>query len=93
MGEIIVWKRYGTLESIDSRQCLQQHPVECADKTWRDQAPESVVALPVRTNSHQNSLQTILASPIQRGQFRLNCLFCWCREGGSNPHEVALGGF
>ena len=18
---------------------------------------------------------------------------CWCREGGSNPHEVALGGF
>jgi hypothetical protein len=20
-------------------------------------------------------------------------LFLWCREGGSNPHEVALGGF
>ncbi len=20
-------------------------------------------------------------------------LFSWCREGGSNPHEVALGGF
>ncbi len=19
--------------------------------------------------------------------------FLWCREGGSNPHEVALGGF
>jgi hypothetical protein len=38
----------------------------------------------VRTNSHQNSRQTILASPISRGQFSLNSLFCWCREGGSN---------
>jgi hypothetical protein len=40
----------------------------------------------VSINSHQNSHQTILASPILRGQFSLNLLFCWCREGGSNPH-------
>ena len=37
----------------------------------------------VSTNSHR----TILASPVSRGQFNLNCLFCWCREGGSNPHD------
>jgi hypothetical protein len=41
----------------------------------------------VKTNSHQNSHQTILASLISRGQFNLNSLFCWCREGGSNPHD------
>ena len=39
---------------------------------------------PTATN---NSHQTILASPISRGQFNLNSLFCWCREGGSNPHD------
>ena len=38
-------------------------------------------------NSHQNSHQTILASPISGGQFSLISLFCWCREGGSNPHD------
>ena len=48
---------------------------------------------PEQTNSHQNSHQTILASPISRGQFNLNSLFCWCREGGSNPHDLAVGGF
>ena len=41
----------------------------------------------IATNSHQNSHQTILASPISRGQFNLKSLFCWCREGGSNPHD------
>jgi hypothetical protein len=25
--------------------------------------------------------------PFSRGQFILNPLFCWCREGGSNPHD------
>ncbi len=47
----------------------------------------------VGTNSHQNSHQTILASPIWRGQFNLSSLFCWCREGGSNPHDPKVGGF
>jgi hypothetical protein len=37
--------------------------------------------------SETNSHQTILASPSRRGRFNLSSLFCWCREGGSNPHE------
>jgi hypothetical protein len=41
----------------------------------------------------QNGHQTILASPISRDQFNLSFLFCWCREGGSNPHDLAIGGF
>src|SRR5579871_2381079 len=41
----------------------------------------------VAANSHQNSHQTILASPISKGQINLISLFCWCREGGSNPHD------
>ena len=41
----------------------------------------------VEINSHQNSHQTILSSPISRGKLNLNSLFCWCREGGSNPHD------
>jgi hypothetical protein len=41
-----------------------------------------------RTNSHH----TILSSPVSRGQFTLT-FFSWCREGGSNPREVALSGF
>ena len=28
-----------------------------------------------------------------KADFDLSSLFYWCREGGSNPHEVALGGF
>ncbi len=39
------------------------------------------------TNSHQNSHQTILSPSVSKGYFDLNYLLCWCREGGSNPHD------
>ncbi len=30
---------------------------------------------------------------LREAIFIVNFLESWCREGGSNPHEVALGGF
>ena len=35
----------------------------------------------------QRSPKKTLASPVRRGQFCLNSLESWCREGGSNPHD------
>jgi hypothetical protein len=39
---------------------------------------------------HEGHLSSRCPSP--HNLFISNCL-SWCREGGSNPHEVALGGF
>jgi uncharacterized membrane protein len=52
------------------------------------------------TNRHQNRHQSFssMKKPLGLRGFGLRNLFIllylsWCREGGSNPHEVALGGF
>ena len=36
---------------------------------------------------HQNMHQTKMASREREVIFLINPLFCWCREGGSNPHD------
>ena len=28
-----------------------------------------------------------------RTKLLMALVFCWCREGGSNPHDLAVGGF
>ena len=35
---------------------------------------------------HQNRHQTKMATRFRVAIFPINSLFCWCREGGSNPH-------
>ena len=55
--------------------------------TANHHAGNSHLATSVKTNSHQNSHQRKLTSHFREANFDLNLLFCWCREGGSNPHE------
>src|SRR5450631_2706310 len=49
--------------------------------------------LSFRTNMHQNRHQMKVASPGREAISLISLLLSWCRDGGSNPDEVALGGF
>jgi hypothetical protein len=45
------------------------------------------------SNCHLKCHQGIFEDWRNGRDLRISHLESWCREGGSNPHEVALGGF
>jgi hypothetical protein len=71
----------------ESGECPSLHftPSQIADKT----------AIPELRRNEQPSEQppTKMASRFREAILPIRLLESWCREGGSNPHEVALGGF
>ena len=54
--------------------------------------PDPTIRFEQTLRSEQLPMKNRPLTP-ERSVFNINSLFCWCREGGSNPHEVALGGF
>ena len=58
---------------------------------WKNDVADPQACCPrhaaVETNTQQNSPKRNWPLRLRKANFGLNLLFCWCREGGANPHD------